>query len=329
MVSLFKVASEVFLFALLAVTLLLNINLFIFPPEIVANSPAPFAYVIHQLLFVWLKLPQWLYTCIYIGMLYASAVYFGNIVAKNRFVSNYTYLPALMFVTLFSFFNYQTYSTLTFLFLPLFISMFNKLFEIAVYDKNLSRSLDIGLICGTLTLVYLPYWGLVLFSYVTFIIITPFYWRYWAATVIGFICPAIMALIFFGMMGNHQIVLDYLMLKQSPDVLSVNLSNLQVFYRFAVISICLGLLFLFIDEHLFKVTTLMKRYRNLLNLLIACLFIYQLVMQTWLFEMNMIVLIILSIYYSNIVLRVKNELISNTVHGLMLLFVLFFQYFAG
>ncbi len=327
MVSLFKVASEVFLLALFAVTLLLNINLFISPPEIIANNQAPFCYAVHQILFTWLNLPQWIYTFIYIGVLYGSAIYFGMVLAKNRFVSNYTYLPALIFITIFSFFNQYTYPTLVFLFLPLFISMFNKLFEIAVHDKNLSRSFDIGLICGTLTLVFLPYWSLVVFSYVIFILITPFYWRYWVATIIGFICPAIIALIFFGLFGNHQIVLDYLMLKQTPDVPFIPLSNFQIWYRFIVIGICLGMLFLFIDEHLFKVTTIMKRYRNLFNILIACLFTYQLIIQTWLFELNVIVLMILSMYYSNVILRVKNELISNIIHGLMILFVLFFQYF--
>ena len=114
MVSLFKVASEVFLFALFVLTLLLNINLFISPPEIMANNQAPFCYAIHQILFGWLNLPQWIYTFIYIGVLYGSAVYFGIVVAKNRLVSNYTYLPALMFITLFSFFNQQTYPTLVF-----------------------------------------------------------------------------------------------------------------------------------------------------------------------------------------------------------------------
>jgi len=327
MVSLFKVASEVFLLVLFVVTLLLNINLFITPPEILTEYHAPFSYAVHQILFAWFNIPQWIYTFIHIGVLYGSAVYFGIIVAKNRFISNYTYLPALMFVTIFSFFNQQTYPTLVFLFLPLFIMMFNKLFEIAVYDKNLSRSLDVGLICGTLTLVYLPYWSLVVFSYITFAIVTPFYWRFWVATIVGFICPAIMALIFFGLFGQHQMMLDYLMLQQTTANLPIYLSNLQIWYRFIVLAICLIILFLFIDEHIFKVTTLMKRYRNLFNTLIVCLLAYQLVIQTWLFEMNMIILIVLSIYYSNVILRVKNELISNAVHGLMLLFVLFFQYF--
>lgn len=327
MVSLFKVASEVFLLALFAVTLVLNINLFVSPPEMLVNNQAPFIYAIHQILFDWLNLPEWVYTFIYIGVLYGSAVYFGMIMAKNRFVSNYTYLPALIFVTIFSFFNEQTYPTLVFLFLPLFILLFNKLFEIAVYDKNLSRSLDIGLICGTLTLVYLPYWSLVVFSYVTFLIVAPFYWRFWVATVVGFICPAIMALIFFGLFGEQQLVFDYLLLKQSSDVMQMLVSNLQVGYRFAIISICLLILFLFIDEHLFKVTTLMKRYRNLSTALIVFCLAYQLISQTWLFEMNIIILIIFSIFFSNIILRVKNELISNAIHGFMLLFVLFFQYF--
>lgn len=329
MVSLFKVASEVFLLALLAVTLILNINLFVHQPELLLNSNAPFTNAINTVLFKWLQIPQWLYTFIYIGVLFGSAVYFGTMMAKNRFVTNYTYLPALIFVTIFSFFNEQTYVTPIFLFLPLFVLMFNKLFEIAVYDKNLLRSLDIGLICGTLTLVYLPYWGMVIFCYVTFIIITPYYWRYWVATVIGFICPALIAIMMYSIFNDTQFVLDYLMLKNPMAVIDHNLSNTQLVLRFAILTICLTILYLFKDIDTFKVTILMKKYRNLLNALLVAIFLYQLIMREWSFELNIIVLIVIAIFTSNVIFRVKKEWISNAVHGVLLLYAFYFQYFSN
>jgi len=327
MISLFKVASEVFLLALLVITFILHINLFVTSPEIMIEQEAPFSYAVNQILFAWLNLPNWLYVLICIGVLYSSAIYFGIVVAKHKFVSNYTYVPALLFVTVFALFNKYTYPSPVFLFLPLLILLLDKLFEISVNDKNLTRFLDVGLICGTLTLVYLPYWSLVIFVYVAFAILKPFYWRYWVATLIGFVCPALVSLIFFTLFNQQHIIFDYLTLQTSSSQALLPFFNLPILSKLVVLGAGLGIIHFFIDESIFKVTALMKQYRNLLNALIIFILLYQLIIQNWVFELNLMALIVIAIYYSNMILRVKQELFANVIHAVILVAVICFQIF--
>jgi len=329
MISLFKLYSEGILLILLGLTILLNINILFQPVIFNLQGYAPITGSLANVLQNFLNIPKWLYFILYITIQFGSAVYFGSVITKHKIVNQYNYIPALLFVSIFALTNSYTFGCATFLMLPILILLFDRIFQIATNDKNMANAFDLGLICGTLFFSYFPYALLVVFAYFMFIILKPFYWRYWVASAIGFVCPILIALIAYAVFNQTDIFFEYFTSNKSFLYSNSIITTTYLFLHLAVIGTIIGILYFFSSADHNKTIPIVRNYLFLIVALAIVLLLFQLIGGLWTMELLIVVYIILTIVLTNFIIKCKNPLLKNALHALMLVYLIYFQYFSG
>jgi len=329
MISLFKVYNEVTILLLFGLTVLLNINILFYTNELTLQGYVPISGGLAHLLQIFLQIPKWLYFILYVLMQFGSAVYFGIIMAKHKIVNHYSYIAALIFVTLFALININTFNCVVFLLLPVFILLFDRVFQIAVNDKNLTNAFDLGLICGTLLFSYMPYALLVVFAYFMFIILKPFYWRYWVASIIGLVCPILIALIFYTIFNQTDIFLEYFTTDKSFLYSKSVVSTPIILQHLAVVIVIIAVLSAFSSSDQYKTIPFIRNYLFLIVGLALLLAIFQLIGGLWVVELLIVLFIIASIVLTNFVIKCRSSFIKNALHTLLLVYLIYFQYFSS
>lgn len=329
MISLFKVYNEVTLLLLFGVSLLLNINIVFYPNEFALQGYMPISDGLAKIVQNFLEIPKWLYFILYIIIQFSSAIYFGIVMAKHKIVTQYSYIPALLFITLFALINTYTFNCVAFILLPVFILLFDRVFSIAINDKNLTNAFDLGLICGTLFFSYLPYALLVVFAYFMFIILKPFYWRDWVASAIGFVCPLLIALIFYAIFNLTGVFFEYFTSGEpflySKSVISVSL----LLQHLSVVTVIIAILSFFRSSAQYKTIPFIRNYLFLIVGLALILMLFQLIGGLWTVELLIVVFIIITIVLTNFIIKCRSAIIKNALHVVMLLYLIYFQYFSG
>lgn len=329
MISLFRVHNEVILLLLFGLTILLNINILFNPVELKLQGYMPITGSLAKIMQGFFNCPKWLYFIVYIIIQFGSAVYFGVVMAKHKIVNQYSYIPALLFVSLFALINIYTFNCVAFLILPVFILLFNRVFQIAINDKNLTNAFDLGLICGILFFSYLPYILLVVFTYFMFIILKPFYWRYWVASAIGFVCPLIIAFIAHVIFNHTDMFFDYFTTNKSFLYSKSIISTSVLMQHLAVVAVTIGILSFFSSSAYYKTIPFVRNYLFLMIGLALILIVFQLIRSLWVMELQIVVFIIITIVFTNFTIKCKSPIIKNALHLLMLVYLVYFQYFSG
>jgi len=329
MISLFRVYNEAILLILLGLIILLNINILFDPIEINLQGYAPVTGGLANVLQGFFNIPKWLYFILYVLIQFGSAVYFGVVMTKHKIVNQYNYIPALLFVTLFALINVYTFNCVAFLILPVFILLFDRVFQIAINDKNLTNAFDLGLICGTLFLCYLPYALLAVFVYFMFIILQPFYWRYWVASAIGFVCPILFTLIAYVIFNQADVFFDYFTSNKSFLYSESIISATNLLQHLSVIGVTTVILSLFSSSKQYKTIPFVQNYLFLMIGLALILATFQVIRSLWVMELLMVIFIILTIVLTNFVIKCKSPLLKNALHLLMLVYLVYFQYFSS
>jgi len=329
MISLFKVYNEAIFLLLFGLTILLNLNILFSPIDFNLYGYAPITGGLAVFLKTYAGISKWLYFILFVLIQFSSAIYFGIAMAKHKIINHYNYLPALLFVTLFAFINIYTFSSVAFLFLPVFILLFDRVFQIAVNDKNLTNAFDLGLVCGILYLSYFPYALLVVFAYFMFIILKPFYWRYWVASIIGFACPFLIALIAYTLINQTGTFFKYFNSNISFLYSKSTISTIYLLQHFLVITGTMGLLYRFGNLEKNKTIPFIRNYLFLIAALAAILLLFQLIGGLWIMELLIIIFIILAMLLTNFIIKCNRTLLKNVLHTLMLVYLVYFQYFSG
>lgn len=129
----------------------------------------------------------------YLNVGLAGIVVFVQALLLNRIVNNHnllgkqTYLPALFYLVVCS--ALATFLTLSMPLLCNFLLLyiFNKLLLSYKRSDVISVFFDLGLVIGLATIIYFPLIFLLLFVWSCLIILRPFYWREWLASIIAFL----------------------------------------------------------------------------------------------------------------------------------------------
>jgi len=329
MISLFRVYNEIILLLLLGITILLNLNVLFHPVNFDLKGYAPISGGLANILQDYIHISKWVYFILYIIVQFGCAIYFGQVMAKHKIVNQYNYVPALLFVSLLALINIYTFNCISFLLLPVFILLFHRVFLIATNDKNLTNAFDLGLITGTLFFTYFPYILLAVFAYFMFIVLTPFYWRDWVASVIGFVCPLLITLIVFAIFNESNTFFEYFAQKRSflYSESIINTTNLMA--HLIVVGAIIGILSLFSSAKQFKTTPFKRNYLFLIVTLAVLLLVFQLIRSLWIMELLIVVFIILAIVLTNYIAKCKSPLIKNALHLVLLVYLVYFQYFSN
>jgi len=329
MISLFRVYNEAIFLLLLALTILLNINLLFSPINLNLQGYASITGGIANGLQNFLNIPKWLYFIIFILSQFGGAVYFSLVMTKHKIVNNHNYIPALLFVTIFALINTYTFNCVAFLLLPLFILLLDRVFHIAVNDKNLANAFDLGLVCGILFFSYSPYILLVVFAYLMFIILKPFYWRYWVASAIGFVCPLLITLIVYTIFNQTAIFFEYFTSSRSFLYSESTISTTNLILHLSVLIISIGILSLSSISEQYKTIPFVRNYLFLIIMLALILLFFQMIRSLWVMELLIVVFIVMAIILTNFIIRCRSALLKNILHTLILVYLVYFQYFSG
>lgn len=116
-----------------------------------------------------------------------QAVLINYLINHYNLLGRPSFLPALMYVVLSGLFTQFLVLSAPLLCNFIIIWLLFKLFELYKTEDSKSLAFDAGMLVATGSLIYLPCTYLILAVWIAFIILRPFDWREWAASLIGYI----------------------------------------------------------------------------------------------------------------------------------------------
>ena len=184
MVSIFKASKSVVLVVLFIYTILINLNLYIYPPTIDIQVTAPLSKLVLDALQAISNGQSYILTTIFIMLMLMQAAMLNYLVDRHKLLSTYTSLPALCYVLLISLFNEHLFLS------PPFLANFAVLVALAqVYssynNNSFTQPFDVGLAIGIASLFYLPVLILTIFALLALNITRVFNWRESLVSVIA------------------------------------------------------------------------------------------------------------------------------------------------
>jgi len=129
-----------------------------------------------------------IYRIIALGLIILQAIYLNNIINKHEVLYKKSHLPALLYCILMSLFiPFLNFTPL----LLINILLIKLLDTVLSFYKSTTNDLafNCGFLMGVCALIYFP--SIIIFFLILFglMILRPFYWRNWVASIIGIILP--------------------------------------------------------------------------------------------------------------------------------------------
>jgi hypothetical protein len=254
----------------------------------------------------------------------AQALLLNRIVNQHNLLSKQTYLPALFYVVLCS--SLTVFLTLSLPLLCNFVLLyiFNKLLLSYKLTDAIAVFFDMGFIIGLATILYFPLIGLLLFIWCCQIILRPFYWREWMASIIAFLLAMFFLAVYY--FHNDKLInfIDIWHPFNIPLKLFVNIRYNQYLVLLPIVA-ALFLGFVSLRSNFFKSFVMVRKgFLVLFLLTIIIIFSYYLSPDFAIthFIMLGIPLCVLLAYYF---LYAKRKWIYESLFFIILAFILYFQ----
>ena len=172
-------------------------------PYLLDSSPIPYfhynepfsTFLFHNFESIWgLKTTNVLITTL---IYYLLSLWFNKVINDFTLLHKNTLIPSLVFVIITSIF--PTFFTLDAAILILFfqIWMFIRLFRLYKTQNATMVSFDVGIIVAIASLFYFPSIAWILLVWISLLIFRPFYWREWAASILGCLTPYLFVAFFY------------------------------------------------------------------------------------------------------------------------------------
>jgi len=258
MIKLFRNSQPIHIFWLAVITFALRISPF---AKLTTYNQQPFSSLLQHLL---IPINNQYYISYHNSLIIACIIVFIQAMLLNFITNKYvilgklTYLPALFYII---------YCSILSPFLTLSPALVANFFVLYIFYKLLSgykkpdaisTFFDIGLVIGLGTILYFPFLVLLVWIWVSLIILRPFYWREWLSPFIAFLLIQFFLAVFYYYNNSFNLMLKFWQPIRSPITLFIkfNAINYLVLLPLAV-SLLLGILHLRLN--FFKTIVLVRK----------------------------------------------------------------------
>lgn len=283
-----------------------------------------------QLVFTGLKSPllhfAWLSPVLSGVLCFAQALLINDIVNENKVLSKKNYLAGLLFIIVFSFFKESLLLTPASLALTFVILSIRTLFSLIRKEKAFGDVFDVGFLIALAGLFYFPAMLFVLFAFIGLGIIRAFAYRDWIIILLGFMAPFIVVFTWYFWFDKAGQLL--------PDMANVHGRLWLAGFAFKPLDYLLfGALMLFmvaalvlLPGALYSSLIQVRKFSTALITLMFLIAVAFVLQQTVHLSHWVLLSLPLAIIFSMVLMQIKNKLVSEVIHLILILLVLAGQY---
>ncbi|HLP51960.1 MAG TPA: hypothetical protein VK154_13820 [Chitinophagales bacterium] len=258
---------------------------------------------------------------------FIQALIINGIVNGNKILAKKNYVAGALFLLFASFFKQALLLTPALLALTFVILATGRLFAIAKKEKSYGDVFDIGFLVAIAGLFYFPCMLLFLFAYIGLAIVRPFNYREWTILPLGFFSPILVVFTFYFWNDNVAILLPDMMNMHNSGWLVMPVLSLADKTMLGSIAFCTVVCLTLLPASLYSSLIQVRKFANALVVLIVLTLAAILLQQS--IDLSHLVLLALplGIISAMVLMQIKRNLVSEVSHLILLLLVLFAQFF--
>ncbi|MCC6691451.1 MAG: hypothetical protein IT235_07955 [Bacteroidia bacterium] len=231
LVRFFRLHQPILLIVIPLIAALLWIPAFLYPivPDIKYAMPL-YEWVVRLLLH-----HAWLLSVVAYVLIVIQAFLFNYITDKFELIGKSSYLPALMYV-IFTSFSRDLLLLHPMLFANIFILLtLNHVLNMYRLPSAQPQSFNAGFMVAVASLFYFPAAFLLLFVFISIIILRPFFWREWVIVILGFLLPYIyINTWYFLINGFDSFWIDKVIYPFAHRAAAINADIAQLYFELAL-----------------------------------------------------------------------------------------------
>ncbi len=257
---------------------------------------------------------------------FIQALLINNLINENKILPKKNYVGGLLFIIVFSFFKESLVLSPASLALTLIILSTQRIFSLIKKEKATGDIFDVGFLLSVATLIYFPCIVLVVFAFAGVAIVRPFAYREWAIVFVGLLSPFILLFTFYfwndkTAMLFHDIanVHGKVWLK-GPALLQTDWLLAGSLLVFILVSLVI------LPTALYSSLIQVRKFSTTLIVLIFLIGISFVLQQNKSLCHWALLALPLSVIFSMVLIQIKNKLVSEVIHLMLILLVLAGQY---
>ncbi|HRI29184.1 MAG TPA: DUF6427 family protein [Chitinophagales bacterium] len=325
MIVLLKDARLPFGLLLLAYALLLNVNLLLSPPDVSFFSGAPLSQVVYALLKYTVGDNKVALPVIFIVLVWVQGLLLNALFYQHRLLEKRIGLPALFYIILISMFNQHLYFSPPFLaVIPVIISLayiYN-----SYYSDSFTHYFDAAFAISVASLFYFPTLLLLLFVFIGITITRTIRWRQWITVIMGALNPYLLTAVWFYLTDDLPQFATAHFLHITASVVAEPQQPVSWIVKAVILAAITLLAYLITQQRLAFSVVKVKKMTNILTfLLLISLITFAFIEGSSLAPVALPAIptaFFMTFWFNDI----KNPLLAETQHILLLCAVFYFQY---
>jgi hypothetical protein len=257
---------------------------------------------------------------------FIQALMVNYIVNENKILAKKNYIAGLLYIIVVSFFKEGLLLSPALISLTFVIICTQKIFGLIRKEKAQGDVFDVGFLIAIAALFYFPAVLFILFAYVGLATVRPFTYKEWIIVLVGFLSPFVLVFTYYTWNDKLPVLMN--------DIINANgKSWVQGFSLSGVNWILPGVLifftmasFVLLPGALYSSLIQVRKYSTSLVFIIF-LIIFSFGLQHVISTSHWVFMALpLSVIFSMVLMQIKNDLIAEVIHIILILLVLAGQY---
>ena len=296
-----------------------------FDSSFVFTHTEPLSHLVFNLLKTTLQNYPWVSPVLSAVLCFIQALLINDIVNENKVTAKKNYLAGLLFIIVFSFFKESLVLSPAALSLTFLILCTRKMFSLIKKEKAFGDVFDLGFLAVVAGLFYFPAMLFILFAYIGVGIMRAFNYRDWVIVLMGAASPLIVVFTWYFWFDKAPALLT--------DIANVHRGWLTGaafkapdFILLGVLAFLIAASFVLLPGALYSSLIQVRKFTTALITLIFLIVVAFGLQQAVNLSHWVLLSLPLAIIFSIVMMQIKNRLISEVIHLILILLVLAGQY---
>ena len=283
-----------------------------------------------HLVFSFLKTPllnyPWLSPLLSALLCFVQALLINDIVNENKIAAKKNYLAGLLFILIFSFFKESLMLSPASLALTFVILSIRKMFSLIKKEKAFGDVFDVGFLVAVAALFYFPAILFILFAYIGMGIIRAFAYRDWTIVLLGILSPFILVFTWYFWFDKAPLLLTDIANAHGRSWLNGLAFKPEDYMLFGALMLLIFAAMVLLPGALYSSLIQVRKFSTALITLMLLIAVSFGLQQTVHLSHWVLLSLPLAIIFSMVLMQIKNKLVSEVMHLILILLVLAGQY---
>ena len=328
MLSFFKSNNPAVVAAYILYLLVFRLCFFFIPFDtgFVFTHTEPLTHFVFGLLKNPLTNYAWLSPAMSGVLCFVQAMLINDMVNENKVLAKKNYLAGFFFIVVFSLFKESLVFSPASLALTFLILSTRKLFMLIKKEKAFGDVFDVGFLAAISGLFYFPAMLFILFAYIGLGIMRAFNYRDWIIMFLGIVSPFVLVFTWYFWFDNAPALASNLANRHGTAWLTGFSFRPVDYMLFGSLFVLMAMALVLLPGALYSSLIQVRKFSTALITLVFIILVSFTMQQTIHLSHWVLLSLPLAIIFSMVTMQIKNKLVSEVMHLILILLVLAGQY---